>query len=338
MSIAHAGLFSRSSCLRSPRDTRPDSSCSLIFASRLHQYPLMQRPSPRARSRSQNIPHRFPFSSDQTTCVVFAARPTCLGIASVLQNHSLVQKATSNYFLQLHANSRIPLSKSLLSLGIAGQEWDCGARMAAFGHCPRRRRQNDAAWPMLQLLSPHRPPLYPLAHATLRSNIGACWNRNCFFRNDGYTVCMQADDNGIPLSKCSNPILSALLKTHLTNEIGRSIAYYDKQGRILGAAEWRVPNPLTFPVFICMRGQRRDDPSTDRTICRPALRDNDMKDAAAHTNECVVEGPSRPYADWCHHTKQAAPDKQKSFFERPVQTALFLILGASARPSPFARP
>ncbi|KAH7099498.1 hypothetical protein BKA62DRAFT_831728 [Auriculariales sp. MPI-PUGE-AT-0066] len=166
-----------------------------------------------------------------------------------------------------------------------------------------------------------------IAHAALRGDIGACWSRNCIFRNDASTICMQADDNGIPLSKCADPILSALLKTHLTNDISRSIAYYDKKGRMLGAAKWRVPSPLTFPVYVCMRGQRRDDPSIDRTICRSALRDNDMRDADAHANECVVEGPSKPYADWCHRTKPAAAGKRKSFFERPIPTGLLWVLG-----------
>ncbi|KAH7099484.1 hypothetical protein BKA62DRAFT_307625 [Auriculariales sp. MPI-PUGE-AT-0066] len=110
----------------------------------------------------------------------------------------------------------------------------------------------------------------------------ACWQRNCIIRNDAGTICLEADYNGIAPSKCADPFLQTLIEKHHDSRAGRSISYYDDEAGLLGAATWRVPSPLGFPVFVCMMGQRVDDPSVDRTICRGAMHDDDMEDHHAH--------------------------------------------------------
>ncbi|KAH7099481.1 hypothetical protein BKA62DRAFT_709708 [Auriculariales sp. MPI-PUGE-AT-0066] len=164
----------------------------------------------------------------------------------------------------------------------------------------------------------------------------ACWQRNCVTRNDAGTVCFEADYNGIPSSTCANSTLQRLIDSHVYNNIGRSIVYYDEQARVLGAAMWPVPASTISNIFVCMTGERVDVPGIDRTICRLALRDNDMEEGAAHLHECVVDLPSTPHTTWCQQTREPtpAPDprtqpkREKMFFyEKPVAAGIAWILG-----------
>ncbi|KAH7099497.1 hypothetical protein BKA62DRAFT_709757 [Auriculariales sp. MPI-PUGE-AT-0066] len=167
-----------------------------------------------------------------------------------------------------------------------------------------------------------------LTRAAFSSHTKACRHRNCIFGDDAGTICLEADGNGIAPSECASSVLQNLIKVHHDNTNGLLIAYYDKNGRNLGGATWQVSDLLTSSVFVCMTGQRRDNPKVDRTICRSVAGDDDMENYGAHVHECVVEQPSTPRVDPCYRAVDpGSPVSQKLFYEHPIAIGIFSVLG-----------
>ncbi|KZW01639.1 hypothetical protein EXIGLDRAFT_717222 [Exidia glandulosa HHB12029] len=170
----------------------------------------------------------------------------------------------------------------------------------------------------------------------------ACWRRNCVLHNDADTVCFDSSDNGADTPPCDDATLLNLLSTHVHSPIGLSIAYYDERGAFLGPSTWSVPDPLPFPIFVCMSGRRTDvEGPLYRTICRTAMHDNDTREADAHRRECSASVPQKIVTDGCYNPSvkavQAVLDlpasgfsssSSSSFLDNPLLNHMFFVLGA----------
>lgn len=174
-----------------------------------------------------------------------------------------------------------------------------------------------------------------LAAAAAEFTEQGCWQRNCLVRNDAGTLCFIASANGIPSAECSDRVLARVLQTHLSSNIGLSIAYYDQRAHFLCSVTWPVPSPLPFPIYVCMSG-RRADIDGHRTVCRMALRDDDVRSPEAHDQECAVEAGQVVVTDGCYAPAAFPPDavdqkdtqRSTSFLDSPVLVHMFFVLSA----------
>lgn len=175
--------------------------------------------------------------------------------------------------------------------------------------------------------------LTPVAISRFTFTYRACWRRNCILHNDADTVCFDSSDNGLSTPPCDDKVLLTLLDTHINSSVGLSIAYYDEVGNFLGPSTWSVPQPLPWPIFVCMSGRMTDvEGPAYRTICRSALHDDDIRVADAHKRECSVPDPQIVVTDGCYippSKARSTPSSDKgSFFDNPLLNHIFFVLGA----------
>jgi len=97
--------------------------------------------------------------------------------------------------------------------------------------------------------------------------------------------------------------LSALLKTHLHNDLGPglSIAYYDfKDGSVLGGADWTFWDVAALPVGLCTSGRVDGLDKVFSTTCRFAVTDNDHDTPSVHAEECTSNHSQLRVTDGCY--------------------------------------
>jgi hypothetical protein len=121
--------------------------------------------------------------------------------------------------------------------------------------------------------------------------------------------------------------MASLLDRHLHSTVGQSIAYYDHQGLYLGGATFRTSHIIS-PVYVCMSGQRIDDPRLYRTICRVSVGDDDMRAEPVYVRQCTVGRAPQVVLDGCYPFLKKFDEREPPFYEKHPVAAAFFVLAA----------
>jgi len=152
----------------------------------------------------------------------------------------------------------------------------------------------------------------------------ALWKLDSINKTYAGTWCFHPGPNPTFASICANATLSALLETHLRNNLGPglSIAYYDlKDGSVLGGASWTNWDAVSLPIGVCTSGRVEGLDNAFSTTCRFAVTDNDHDTASTHAEECTINRPQLRVTDGCY-----SPPPRRAWFRLDDSTSGILAI------------